>query len=98
MVPSDTPSGDDGAGDAEPISETERSRPKAENGYRWECPYCGETRSNTMSTRGDNAFRALRTHVYLSDGDGHGDGASYPDGLSTEELGRHVKPVEDGRR
>lgn len=72
-----------------------RARRSPDSGYRWECPICEKSRVNLLSMQGRNALRALKTHVYLSDGDGHGDVGSYPDGIPEERLRLHVCPAGD---
>lgn len=72
-----------------------RSQFATDGGYRWQCPICGTARVNTMSERGRNALRALRRHVYRSEGEGHGEKGAYPDDLPVDELRRHVRPIDD---
>lgn len=63
-------------------------------GYRWECPICSKSRVNRLSEQGRNALRALKTHLYLTDGSGHGETGSFPEDVSEDELRRYVEPVE----
>lgn len=70
-----------------------RSGPDSRNrGHRWECPVCDLSRVNRLSEEGRNALRALRTHVYLADGNGHGETGTFPRGIAEEELEEFVKP------
>lgn len=80
--------GSSGAAD----DDREDERPSG-GGFRWRCPACGASRVNTMSRRGRNALRALKTHVYLTDGNGHGENASYPDAFPEEDLPAFVEPA-----
>ena len=81
--------GDDDRGDRPPAS-TDLDR-----GHRWECPVCDLSRVNRLSDEGRNAVRALRAHVYLADGDGHGESGSFPDGLGEDELDEYVEPHDE---
>lgn len=69
-------------------------RPSKE-GYRWECPVCETSRVNRLSERGRNALRALKAHVYLTEGGGHGEHGSYPEEIPEDALARFVRPVND---
>lgn len=60
------------------------------------CPVCGVTGSNPLSGQGRNALRALKTHVYFSEGDGHGGAETYPPGHAMESLGDYVGRVRVG--
>lgn len=88
--------GGDGAEDVTANNDSSLPRPASKDGYLWECPICGLVRKNTMSEEGRNALRALKTHVYLTGGDGHGDAGTYPDEGMEAELPRYLRPV-DGR-
>lgn len=65
-------------------------RGSSTNGYRWVCPACGATGLHPLSGQGRNALRALKTHVYFSDGDGHGEAETFPPDRPVESLGDHV--------
>lgn len=65
------------------------------NGYRWECPVCGESRVNTMDEYGSKSLGALKSHVRNSDWGEHGAARSYPADLDARELYRYVSPVGD---
>lgn len=65
-------------------------------GYRWVCPVCGETGVHPLSGRGRNALRALKTHVYFSTGDGHGNVESYPRDHPGERLADSVGRARAG--
>lgn len=97
MVPSkhSPEKGGDGAEDGADQTGSARSRSPPEEGYRWECPICGLERENTMSEEGHNALRALKTHVYLTEGNGHGDAEAYPDGGIEAELPRYLNPIDE---
>lgn len=71
------------------------TRPASEEGYRWECPYCDMEQVNTMSEEGQNALRALKSHILLTDGDGHGGVGSYPDENIEDELPQYLTPLDD---
>lgn len=55
---------------------------------------CGATGTHPLSRRGVNALRALKTHVYFSDGDGHGEAETFPQANPEEQL---ADCVERGR-
>lgn len=65
------------------------------NGYRWECPVCGESRVNTMDEYGSKSLGALKSHVRNSDWGEHGAARSYPADLDVRELYQYVSPVSD---
>jgi len=67
------------------------------DGYRWTCPYCGESRLNkSEDDAGErNAIAALRSHVLASDSLEHGPVNAYPDAFDPDELGEHVVRVEE---
>lgn len=63
---------------------TSRRRDSAPSGglpthteFEWICPYCGKSRINRYTGEDEeegeaNAVAALRSHIVVSDGDGHG--------------------------
>lgn len=74
-------------------------RPASRGGFRWECPFCGQTRLNRSEDGAgeENAITALRTHIISSDGDEHGPRNEYPPGFDPRVLPEHVIEV-DGRQ
>ena len=64
-------------------------------GHRWECPVCDLSRVNRLSEEGRNALRALGTHVYLADGDGHGETGTFPGDIAEDELEEYVQPHDE---
>lgn len=62
-----------------------------DHGHRWTCPICATSR---MVRRGEHATdpeTALRTHVFVAHGDGHGRAWSFPDDLEASALADHVE-------
>ena len=70
-------------------------RSSSDKGYRWTCPICGNSKVNAMSEQGRNALRALKTHVYFTDDDGHASANSYPPEYDEESLDEHVTKVDE---
>jgi hypothetical protein len=56
---------------------------------------CDAARVNALSREGRNALRALKTHVYLADGGGHGTRRTYPEAYPEGGLEAFVHPVGD---
>lgn len=69
-----------------------------DSGYRWTCPFCGESRLNTSDgERAEaNAISALRTHIVASDGADHGPRNEFPSDVPLT-LSDHVSAVVDQR-
>lgn len=65
-------------------------------GYRWTCPFCGKSRTNTSTGEAgkSNAVAALRTHIIASDGADHGPKNEYPADADQHTLSEHVTRVE----
>ena len=66
------------------------------DGYRWNCPFCGTSRSNPAGVEADegNAVTAIRSHVLASAGEGHGPENAYPEGFDPTTLADHVVRVD----
>jgi len=64
-------------------------------GYRWTCPFCGESTVNksTGEFGWRNAETALRTHLVATDGADHGPRYEFPLGMDDLELAEHVDRV-----
>lgn len=65
-------------------------------GYRWECPYCGQTRTNAAASEAGeaNALGALRSHIIATDGADHGPHNELPADAETLALSEYVENVQ----
>ena len=64
---------------------------ESQTGYRWECPFCGQSRTNTTGgeTGQRRAVGALRSHIIASTGERHGPQNECP-ATETVDLVEHV--------
>ena len=73
--------------------EPRTDRSSLHRGYQWVCPVCGFTGLHPLSGQGRNALRALKTHVYFTNGANHDDRETYPQDHPEAELRAYVSPV-----
>ncbi len=77
-----------------------RGSTDTEEGFRWECPFCGESRLKPLEGESgkQNAITALRSHIMATDGRRHGPKNAFPDGFERAELTDNVVVEGDGGR
>lgn len=64
--------------------------------YTWTCPICHHSKTSFALDHGEGqtgrtqAVTALQSHIFSSDGEGHGPKEALPEGLDPDALVEHV--------
>lgn len=56
----------------------------------WACPFCDTMGLNQIAGNNSGAQGALRSHIYATDGDGHGPEMAFPDGFDVTCLADYL--------
>lgn len=61
--------------------------------YDWTCPICGDSNRSISEGHQTKAMglNSLKSHIRATEGEGHGDARSIPDGLDSTALGEHLE-------
>lgn len=62
----------------------------AQTALLWTCPFCNKHGINRDAEDNSGAHGALRSHIYFTDGGGHGSQHTFPEGFDPDTIPDYI--------